>query len=95
MEPGELLGVPVAIVALVWVPAAGQDVLPVGRGADVGPKGDGVGSGGCRVQPAFRGADHPQVLLVFAVVYPPAVVITIGQGRLRPLAAHVIHPYGA
>ena len=96
VEAGELLGVPVAIVvALVGVPAAGQDVLPVGRGADVGPQGDGVCPGGRGVQPALRGADHPQVLFVFAVVDPPAVVITVAQGRLRPHTAHVIHPYGA
>jgi hypothetical protein len=95
VEPGQLLGVPVAVVALVGVPAAGQDALPVGRGADVGPQGHGVGPGGRGVQPALGGAHHAQVLFVFAVVHPPAVVITVAQGRLRALAAHVVHPYGA
>lgn len=82
LEPGDLPGVSIAMIAPAGAPAAGQDVLPVGRGADVGPHGEGVGSGGCGVQPALRSADHPQVLGVFAVVHPPAVVRTVPQGLL-------------
>lgn len=40
----------------------------------------------------LRAADHPQVFSVRAVIDPPAVRLTLCDGGLRALAAHVVQP---
>lgn len=96
LEPGGLVLMSVSIVAIPRLPAGGHQALPLRRRAAVGPgSSGGVTSSGCRVRPLLRGAHHPQVLAVFAVIHPPTVVFAVFQRLLCAVAAYVIHPYWA
>lgn len=82
MEPGDLLWMSVSIIAISWMPAGDHRALPLRCSAAIGPGGGGVASAGCLIQPALRGAHHPQVFRVFTVIHPPTVVFAVLQGLL-------------
>lgn len=94
LEPGHLLLVSVPIIAVAWMSVGGH-APPLGRRAAAGPGHRGDPPAGRLVQPALSAAHHPEVLGVLAVVHAPAVVLALLQGLFRPVAADVVHPYGA
>ena len=77
LEPWDLIGMSVSVVAVSWMPAGVHLSLPLRGGAAVGPDGSSVASTGRLVQPALGRAHHPQVFAVLTVVHPPAVVFAV------------------
>lgn len=94
-EPGNLIWMSISIIAVSWMPAARDVALPLRCRAAIGPGSSGVASAGCLIQPAPRGAHHPQVFRVFTVIHPPTIVFAVLQGLLRAVTTYIIHPYWA
>lgn len=95
VEPGDLICMSVAVVAVRWMPAAVHSALPLRSRAAIGPASGGVGSAGGLILSALSGAHHPQVLRVLTVIHPPAVVFAVLQGLLCAFTVYIIHPYWA
>lgn len=92
LQPWNLLWMSISVIAISWLPACGHEALPLRSRAAIGPGRCGRASTGCLILSALRGAHHPQIFRVFAVVHTPAIVFAVFYGLLCSFATHIIHP---